>query len=150
MHGVDRTGAPSIVSGRLENQGPFGEDGVQSSNRAELRAVIAALRFRNWAGEGFHTMVIATDSEYTAEGSTKWATTWMKNGWKTSGHAAVKNKDLWEILLGEVERHKDAGLTIHFWRIPRGWNTVADEAAKKAAAGDDAPAEWREVFGICL
>jgi ribonuclease HI len=31
---------------RLENEGPFGDPSPQTSNRAELRAVIAALRFR--------------------------------------------------------------------------------------------------------
>jgi ribonuclease HI len=93
-------------------------------------------------------MVIATDSEYVAEGSTKWAKTWVKNGWKTQGGVDVKNKDLWEMLLGEAEKWKDNGMTIHFWRIPRGWNTVADEAAKKAAAQDDTPDKWLEVIGV--
>ncbi|MCQ8206071.1 hypothetical protein NP569_27725, partial [Vibrio parahaemolyticus] len=74
-----------------------------------LRAVIAALRFRHWPGEGFKTVVIATDSDYVVEGSTQWAKTWVQNSWRTKGKRGtdgsdVKNKDLWEVLLGECER----------------------------------------------
>lgn len=132
----------------MEKEGPFGDASVQSSNRAELRAVIGALRFRDWAGEGFRTVVIATDSEYTAEGCTKWIKTWIKKGWKTSTWADVKNRDLWEMLLGEVERYKQKGLDIHFWRIPREWNSIADAAAKKGADGGESAEKWMEVIGI--
>lgn len=81
-------------------------------------------------------MVIATDSEYVVEGCTKWTKSWIKRGWKTSAGKDVKNKDLWEMLLGEAERWKDEGLSLEFWRIPREWNEVADGAAKQAAAPD--------------
>ena len=57
------------VAFRLENEGPTGQQHQQTSNRAELRAVIGALRFRSWTGEGFKTVVIATDSEYVVNGS---------------------------------------------------------------------------------
>ncbi|KAI3338882.1 ribonuclease H-like domain-containing protein [Ustulina deusta] len=139
---------PQTASGRLENKGPFGDASIQSNNRAELRAVIAALRFRHWAGEGFNTVVIATDSEHVTAGSTEWAKSWVKNGWKTAGKADVKNKDLWEMLLGEAERWQNHGLSIQFWKIPRDWNKVADAAAKKAAERDEAADEWMEMIGI--
>ncbi|KAJ4355392.1 uncharacterized protein N0V89_003408 [Didymosphaeria variabile] len=140
---------PLVTSGRLEREGPFGEDTIQSSNRAELRAVIAALRFRHWVGEGFTSLVFATDSEYVVEGSTKWAKSWIKKGWRTSAGQAVKNKDLWELLLGEVERWKEEGLDIKFWRIPRDWNEVADGAAKIAATHDEVD-QFSDVMGICV
>ncbi|KAI8946031.1 ribonuclease H-like domain-containing protein [Xylaria longipes] len=143
-------GQPSTVSGRLENAGPFGDPSIQTSNRAELRAVIAALRFRAWDGEGFKTIVIATDSEYVSQGATTWARTWIRNGWQKNGSGEVKNKDMWETLLGEVERWHDRGVSIQFWRIPRAWNTVADAAAKKAAEEVVENARWVEIFGTCL
>ncbi|GAB1314707.1 ribonuclease H [Madurella fahalii] len=147
-HGSGPSGELLVASGRLETKGPFGDDSIQTSNRAELRAVIAALRFRYWPGEGFHTLVVATDSKYAVEGSTNWAKKWVENGWTTRGGAGVKNRDLWEVLLGEIERYKDEGMTVEFWRIPREWNTVADAAAKEAAAEVDAPNGWRDVMGI--
>jgi ribonuclease HI len=72
----------------------------------------------------------------------------VKNGWTTRGGVDVKNRDLWEVLLGEFERVEDKGLAVQFWRIPRDWNTVADAAAKNASAEVDAPNWWMEVFGI--
>ncbi|KAJ5190896.1 uncharacterized protein N7498_009881 [Penicillium cinerascens] len=62
----------------LEREGPTGELHPQTSNRAELRAVIAALRFRYWPGEGFDRLVIATDSEYVVEGITSWIRGWLR------------------------------------------------------------------------
>ncbi|KAK5663807.1 hypothetical protein OQA88_10 [Cercophora sp. LCS_1] len=147
-HGVNPSGTRLVASGRLEKQGPFGDAADQTSNRAELRAVIAALRFRFWRGEGFHTLVIATDSEYVVKGATAWVQKWMKNGWMTAGKVAVKNKDLWEALLGEIERHKERGMSVQFWRIPREWNTVADAAAKEAASKEEASDEWMDTMGI--
>lgn len=139
-----KRGEPAVTSRRLESKGPFGDLSVQSSNRAELRAVIAALRFRNWASEAFKTLVIATDSEYVSSGATSWAQTWVRNGWLKHRNEPVKNKDLWEMLLGEVEKWHDRGLRIQFWRIPREWNTVADAAAK-IAAEQPIEAEWKDV-----
>ena len=149
-HGCGPSGNLLVASGRLEQKGPFGDDSEQTSNRAELRAVIAALGFRYWPGEGFKTLVIATDSEYAVRGATKWAKKWVENGWVTSKSGAVKNRDLWEALLGEIERYEDEGMAVEFWRVPREWNMVADAAAKEAAAEEKAPAEWRKVIGMNL
>ncbi|KAI1359445.1 RNase H domain protein [Xylaria arbuscula] len=141
VHGPGLNGKPALAgSGRLENQGPFGDPSIQTSNRAELRAVIAALRLRRWSGEGFRTIVIATDSEYVTVGCTEWAKNWIKNGWRTAGNSEVKNKDLWEMLLGEVERWQDAGLS----------NKVADAAAKKAAKECEAQEQWMEMMGLAF
>ena len=137
-----------IESGCLEKRGPFGDETTQTSNRAELRAVLAALRFRHWRGEGFTTLVFATDSEYIAEGATTWIRSWVRNGWKTSTGAEVKNKDMWEMLLGEIERWDDSGLKIQFWRIPRTLNVMADDAAKQAARKVEDPDEYCEINGV--
>ncbi|GAP93144.1 putative RNase h domain protein [Rosellinia necatrix] len=139
-----------MASDRLESKGPFGDPGMQTSNRAELRAVIVALRLRHWVGEGFNTVVIATDSEYVTAGATEWVKKWIGNGWKTSSKADVKNKDLWEMLLGEVERWHAQGLSIQFWKIPREWNKVADAAAKEAAGEGEAPDTWIETMCVPL
>ncbi|KAK2123956.1 hypothetical protein NOF04DRAFT_1349468 [Fusarium oxysporum II5] len=56
------------VNERLEHQSPLGDFAHPTSNRAELRATIGALRYRNWASEGFTTLVLATDSEYVVKG----------------------------------------------------------------------------------
>ena len=142
VDGEDDRGAPEMLAGRLETLGPFDESFVQTSNRAELRAVLAALRSHSWPAEGFHTAVVATDSEYVVEGATIWARDWVRNGWFTKRDTNVKNRDLWQALLGEVERCERQGLAIKFWRIPRAWNAVADAAAKNAAATQAAEHFW--------
>ncbi|ROV99481.1 hypothetical protein VMCG_06414 [Cytospora schulzeri] len=141
--------AARTVAFRLEQKGPFGDVGGQTSNRAEMRAVIAALRFRQWAGEGCKVLVIATDSEYVVEGATGWVRGWIRKGWRTRSGDAVKNKDLWECLLGEVERYHNWGMNIEFWRIPREWNTIADAAAK-AAAREDEIGVFNDCKGLCI
>ena len=138
------------VAFRLENEGPTGQQHQQTSNRAELRAVIGALRFRAWPGEGFKTIVIATDSEYIVNGATDFVRSWLQNGWKRGSGAAVKNKDLWQTLLGEIERWFDEDLKIKFWRIPREWNTEADRWAKDVAANESCPEKFSTISGVLV
>ncbi|KAF5004125.1 hypothetical protein FDECE_9339 [Fusarium decemcellulare] len=135
-----------IVSARLENQGPFGDGSIQSNNRAELRAAIGALRFRNWPAEGFNSLVIATDSEYVAEGATKWVRNWVNRGWITGSKMGAKNKDLWEALLGEIERRDSQGLKVQFWRIPRATNVTAYRAARQAAESQEDKKEYGDII----
>lgn len=135
------------VSGRLEERGPFGAEAPQTSNRAELRAVIAALGFRAWDGEGFSRLVIATDSSYVVDGATKWTQIWMKNEWQKVSGGPVANRDLWELLLGEVERWHKRHVEILFWKISRSANLEADRAAKEAAQKADV-AEYQDIIGI--
>lgn len=132
---------------RLENKGPTGKLHQQTSNRAELRAVIAALRYRAWWGEGCTTLVIATDSEYVVKGATSWVRGWLRRGWKTRMGHAVKNRDLWEALLGEFKEHDYWRTKVKFWRIPREWNTEADHFAGLAAAEDEKE-EFQDVAGL--
>ncbi|RFU26459.1 hypothetical protein B7463_g9894, partial [Scytalidium lignicola] len=124
-----------VLSMRLETEGPTGATYNQTSNRAELRAVIAALAYRAWHGEGRNRVVIATDSEYVVSGATQWVWNWLRFGWQIVKNEPVKNRDLWELLLSEVYYlHQDCGVQVVFWRIPRVWNAVADGKAKEGAA----------------
>ncbi|PVH75541.1 ribonuclease H-like protein [Cadophora sp. DSE1049] len=135
------------VSGRLEDHGPSDEPHPQTSNRAELRAVIAAIQFRAWFGEGWTRLVIATDSEYVTRGATEWVRAWGRNGWVTSNRTAVKNRDLWEELLGEVIGYRERGMDVCFWRIPRAWNEEADRVAK-AGAREERCLDFNATIGV--
>jgi len=136
---------PHVVSGRLEDTGPFGDSSTATSNRAELRAAIAALRLCDWRSAGFDSIVIATDSSYVVNGATGWVKGWVRNGWKTRTDGDVKNRDLWELLLGEVERWKGYGLLVALWKIPRELNRDADKAAKKAAGAGTEEANFADI-----
>jgi ribonuclease HI len=129
---------------RLEDVGPSGKREKPTSNRAELRAVVAALAYfgiettetglKFWKPRDSAKLVIATDSTYVVNGATKWCKVWEMNGWRKSNGAPVKNQDLWELLL---ERQRELQSTrcqkISFWHIPREQNEGADRAAKYAA-----------------
>lgn len=112
-----------VLSGRLERRGPFGDVAEQTSNRAELRAAVAGLRCFQWAHDGFGAVVVASDSVYLVEGITVWARSWIRNGWRTAEGEPVKNRDLWEVLLGEVERWHELGVLIVFFGGFRGSGT---------------------------
>ncbi|KAJ1324685.1 ribonuclease HI [Microdochium nivale] len=134
----------SVISARLEDTGPFGASSIATSNRAELRASIAALRECNWVGEGFRSLVIATDSSYVVDGATRWSKTWLANGWKLQSGETVKNQDLWDLLLGQIEAAKESGLAVEFWKIARELNTEADQAAKAASTRTQAIADFTD------
>ncbi|KAI1745293.1 hypothetical protein F4680DRAFT_98436 [Xylaria scruposa] len=133
---------PCIVSGRLELKGPFGDESVATSNRAELRAAIAVLRRNDWRADGFTSVVIATDSSYLVDGATEWVRRWVRNGWKTRTGGFVKNQDLWELFLGEVEKYRETGLEVELWKIPREMNELADAVAKETIHKGAAPTDF--------
>ena len=115
------------ISDRLEQDGH-----PQTSNRAELRAVLASLSIRFWAGEGFSRIVLACDSEYVVKGISEWIFKWRKNGWVTSAGKPVVNQDLWKMLEAKLREMEKSGMLVLFWKIPRQWNE-ADEYAKAGA-----------------
>ncbi|KAJ7276927.1 ribonuclease H-like domain-containing protein [Mycena rebaudengoi] len=120
------------ASGAVEQKGPDGQEYAHTSNRAELRAVIAALKFRGWWGEGWTRVVIVTDSEYVSEGATVRMRNWARRGWRTAAGRPAANRDLWEALSDVLGGYATSGCEISFWRVPREWNTLADAAAKAA------------------
>ncbi|POS87078.1 hypothetical protein EPUL_002921 [Erysiphe pulchra] len=123
------------ISGRLETKGPTGKMYAPTSNRAELRATIAALQFLDWSKDcnrGWRSVVIATDSEYVTCSVTKWIADWEDTNWKLEDKSMVNNEDLWKLLLEEVRRYHAEGVKIAFWRIPRHCNKRAYEFAKRA------------------
>lgn len=121
------------MSFRLEQQGPTADNYPETSNRAELRAVDGALQMRHWPGEGFHSVVIAADSEYVVRGATEWCHKWLLNGWRFSKGTPVANRDLWESVLARVGTLQERGFRVLFWHIPRVLNARADEVAKRGA-----------------
>ena len=120
-----------VVKGRLE-PGAIGSSGGQTSNRAELRSAIVALGLRFWKGEGFKSVVIASDSEYVVKGFCERLTAWKRRGWKTARGTDVANKDLWEVLDEKIQSLAKVGVQVLFWRVSRELNE-ADQYAKQAA-----------------
>ncbi|KAI1357690.1 hypothetical protein F5Y08DRAFT_323690 [Xylaria arbuscula] len=91
IYGPGRDGRPPLtVSGCLEGKGPFGDSEPPTHERARLRAIIAALRIRNWVAEGFSTITIATPLSMDSLLNIR---KWVERGWRTKT-STVKDRDL--------------------------------------------------------
>lgn len=104
-----------------------GSEPETTNNRMELRAAIEALR---WFREPT-TIQLVTDSEYVRKGITEWIDGWRRRGWQTAQKTDVANRDLWQALSAELERHRVS------WTWTRGhsgdrWNERADRLAAGA------------------
>ncbi|KAF7890333.1 hypothetical protein EAF00_008648 [Botryotinia globosa] len=148
------------INFRLENTGPTGEIHRQTSNRAELRAVVAALEYRAWQGDNFGSwtrIVIATDSEYVFLGATERINGWAQRGWRTRAGTEVKNLDLWRRLVYCIKKvntpmnfsENGRGVAVAFWKILRELNAEADAEAKKGADLEEVQ-EFRMLNGIVV
>lgn len=127
----------------LETRGPDGDVQKHTSNRAKLRAVIAALDFRPWHGEGWKRVVVVTDLEYIAMGATKWISSWVKRRWRSAPSwtkegkmrlgRKIANRDLWEELQNCIETLYENGTEVSFWLVPSSVNSPLLREAKAAA-----------------
>lgn len=97
-----------------------------TNNRMELTAAVEGLKALKEPCE----VEIVTDSEYLKKGVTEWLPRWKQKGWKTAAGGAVKNRDLWEALEAQMQRHKTR------WIWTRGH--ASDEDNNRA----DALASW--------
>jgi ribonuclease HI len=98
-----------------------------TNNRMELRAALEALL----ALPVPHRVELHTDSRYLQQGVGEWLPLWRARNWLTSGKKPVKNRDLWQALSRQIERHDVR------WRWLRGhsgdrWNERADRLATAA------------------
>lgn len=74
-----------------------------TNQRMELAAAYEALKSLKEPCE----VIVYSDSAYLINCfKQKWYVSWRKNGWRNSKGDPVQNRDLWEGLLTEVERHE--------------------------------------------
>lgn len=73
-----------------------------TNNRMELFAAIAGLE----ALQGGQIVRLVSDSQYLVESINQgWVRTWKSKGWRKTKKEKVPNADLWQRLLGQLERH---------------------------------------------
>jgi ribonuclease HI len=137
-YGADGLRNPLFYQGPVRAKGPDMLH-AQLNSRAELHAVVAALKFKQWSAEGFHTLVIVTDSFYVVNGATAQIKTWLQTGWKSVHRPGqtVLDQDLWETLLEETKYLEGEGMAVEFWRIPPQWNIAGDSAVTAALSRTD-------------
>ena len=79
-----------------------GGEAHTTNNRMELTAGIEGLR----ALKEPCVVEVVSDSAYVVRAfEDNWIKNWMKNGWRNSQKKPVPNKDLWNLLLLQLDRH---------------------------------------------
>lgn len=74
-----------------------------TNNRMEIKAAIEALKQLNQPCE----VDLYSDSAYLVNAMNQgWYHKWQRNGWLSGKKQPVENKDLWQALLKEVNRHE--------------------------------------------
>ena len=108
----------------------FGGEPETTNNRMELTAAIEALS----ALKDGCRVDLTTDSTYVRDGVTQWMAKWERNGWRTAAGKPVKNKDLWQALGTQVQRHQ---VSWHWVKGHSGHpeNELADALANKGIEG---------------
>ena len=108
----------------------FGGEAETTNNRMELTAAIEALS----ALKDSCRVDLTTDSTYVRDGVTQWMAKWERNGWRTAAGKPVKNKDLWQALGSQVQRHQ---VSWHWVKGHSGHpeNELADALANKGIEG---------------
>lgn len=105
----------------------------QTNQRAELMAMQRALEVAPKAQD----VEIVSDSQYSINCVTQWATSWRSKGWKTAVGEDVKNQDIIQAVLSLMEtRSKAGGKTTFKWvkgHSKDAGNTAADLLAVKGA-----------------
>ena len=104
----------------------FGGEAETTNNRMELTAAIEALS----ALKDSCRVDLTTDSTYVRDGVTQWMAKWERNGWRTAAGKPVKNRDLWQALGTQVQRHQ---VSWHWVKGHSGHpeNELADALANK-------------------
>lgn len=91
-----------LVYGKIEKEISGGEPDT-TNNRMELTAVIEALSLLKEPCE----VTLTSDSKYVCDAVTLgWAESWRAKGWKKADKKPALNPELWETLLGLLEKHK--------------------------------------------
>jgi ribonuclease HI len=98
-----------LVYGGVEKELSGGERET-TNNRMELTAVISALKALREPCE----VTLTSDSKYVIDAITKgWAVSWRAKGWRKADKSPALNVDLWEVLLGLLEKHKVEFVWVH-------------------------------------
>ncbi len=104
-----------------------------TNNRMELLAAINGLKMLKEACE----VTLYSDSKYLIDSVEKgWVYSWQKNGWRKADKSPALNPDLWQELLGLLERH-----TVSFvWVKGHNGHEYNERCDRLAVAGAEAAA----------
>ena len=106
--------------------------GRQTSNRAELTAVILALRRAMAWPTLYRMLTIFSDSKYVVDGVNIYLDRWETDGWTRSG-APLKNADLWKLLYKTLREYAWNGYGACVKHVPAHVGIYGNEKADRLA-----------------
>jgi ribonuclease HI len=136
---------PGRATGEAEHSGSGVPPAPATNQRAELTAILEALRW--WRSLDGRAMTLYTDSMYSINCMTTWGPGWKRKGWKRAGNEPLQNLD---IIVPLVDLWA-AEAASRGWRVqhvrghqsgssPEAWgNNYVDRLAVVAAGGNTAP-----------
>lgn len=110
--------------------------GRQTNNRAELVAIVLAIRKAMTLPTEFNSLVIFSDSRLCVDGISKWLPLWEADGWTRNGQR-LENVDLWKVIRRVLSTLDQKGISFTIKHVPAHagvyGNERADRLAKAAA-----------------
>ena len=106
--------------------------GRQTSNRAELTAIILAMRRAPRWPTFYSRVTVYSDSLYCVDGVNKWMARWREDGWSRAGQP-LRNQDLWELLRRVFAEYQALGYVVEVRRVPAHVGIVGNERTDKLA-----------------
>ncbi|MGD9573193.1 MAG: ribonuclease H [Thermoleophilia bacterium] len=101
-----------------------------TNNRMELMAALEGLAAVPDGSE----IELVTDSSYLANAILKgWLKGWQRKGWRTASKQPVANRDLWERMIAELDRHAAVRPVLVRGHAGHEANERADRLAQDAA-----------------
>ena len=120
----------------FEDNSPFnissGLRGRQTNNRAELTAIILALRKALGWPTLYKSVTIHSDSKLCVDGTNVWMARWKVDGW-TRGGQQVKSADLWKLLNRVLNEYKEKGIEVGLEHVPAHVGVYGNERADRLA-----------------
>ena len=122
---------------------------LSTNNRMEIMAAIQALnciitKIETGEWVGVNQINLNSDSEYLCKSiNQKWITKWMQNNWMTSSFGGkqpklVKNKDLWEAIVGLQDKLHAMNINLVVAHVMgRNGNEFNERADKLAVAASN-------------
>ena len=98
-----------------------------TNNRMELTAIIEGLKCLKEACE----VIIYSDSQYAVDAIEKgWLNYWITHNWRTKGKDDVKNIDLWESLIEQMNKHRVSFVKVK-GHSDNEYNNMCDKVARE-------------------